>query len=353
MHEPLAARRAEFASHLWDHTTDPFQTGFDERRPLSEEELSALRQITAAVGEGKSDEALADVILGLTRYAPEVLLSLMQVCGLTRNKIITDLRASVATAGMRVPATPAGLPRSPVWRIAGPYLAFRLRKVLEPLTGRTAGPLDDALEALNQATWPGYIRQQRAKMQGHEAEFRLATLLVALDLPFEPLEKADNPLCRDAQLHGVSFDLVVPSVREPRVCLKSTVQTSNIGQFGESKGALEVTEAQDMLARRYAESPALVAMVDGVGFRSNRAGLDGILERADEFCQFATAWKFALVAAASVGLGLEVGLPAGHEQEHASFLERYLQSVRVVPLADDTRAQAGAVGAGEAIVIRR
>ena len=59
------------------------------------------------------------------------------------------------------------------------------------------------------------------------------------------------------------------------VCVKSTVHTSNIGQYGESKDALEMTEAKNMIQQRFHRktAPILLAFVDGVGFETNRDGL--------------------------------------------------------------------------------
>lgn len=100
--------------------------------------------------------------------------------------------------------------------------------------------------------------------------------------------------------------------------------------------------------------PLLLAMVDGVGFRSNRAGLDGILENADEFCQFGTVWKAAVLAAAATGVEVTVHLPEGDAERHAAFLDRY--EVPVGLLNDESRAQLiadDATEAGEALVSRQ
>lgn len=96
----------------------------------------------------------------------------------------------------------------------------------------------------------------------------------------------------------VSFDIVVPNIENPTVCIKSTVHTSNIGQYGESKDHLEVAEARRMIdALPIASRPTLVGFIDGIGFESNSAGLNGVLEKADEFCQFKTIWKLAVISA--------------------------------------------------------
>lgn len=349
--ESLDERRAEFEAHLWDHAEDAFQQGFDLRRPLDDGELAALSEIAEALSEGADDDEIAVIVRDAGRRDAGVFLTVMQLVGLTRNKIITDLKASAAARGTRVPSTPGQLPRSDAWRFAGPYIAQRLRRVIGPLVVDGEVP-SSAFEALNQATYPGWIRQQRAKLSGHEAEYRLAVLLDECGLPFEPQEKKDNPLCRDATLYGVSFDVVVPNVREPRMCVKATVHTSNIGQFGESKDALEMSEAAAMFDEQFrgSDRPRLVALIDGVGFRSNSAGLNGVLTTADEFCQFESIWKGAAVAAFALERSLTVALPEPHIPSHASFFARYEEFVTAVPLTDHFRTQGGLVEAGEAVL---
>lgn len=354
MTDTLDERREEFETHLWDHAEDAFQKQFDFRRPLSDSELAALTRIAQAIADGKDDEAIAAVVQTEAARSADALVTIMQVVGLTRNKIITDLRASSAARGLSVPGAPERLPRSRVWHLAGPYIAERLRRVIEPLC---AGGVVDAgaFEALNQATYPGWIRQQRAKLSGHEAEYRLAVLLDQCGIPFSPEQKKDNPLCRDASLYDVSFDLVVPDTDAALVCVKATVHTANIGQFGESKDALEITEAAAMIAQHFepAMRPTLLALIDGVGFRSNRAGLDGVLRATDEFCQFETLWKAAVVAASRVGVYLTVGLPADHIEVHAKFLARYEDSADVEELTDEFRATItnhALIEAGEGVI---
>jgi hypothetical protein len=60
----------------------------------------------------------------------------------------------------------------------------------------------------------------------------------------------------------------------------------------------------------------LLAFVDGVGFESNAAGLGGVLENADEFCQFRTIWKGAAIAGSKVGRTTSVAIP---QEEHGRF----------------------------------
>lgn len=351
--ESLEERRREFDTHLWDHTADPFQSQLDLRRPLTDDELQALKLVTRVICDGKDDEAIATELHDHLRRNPELMYIFMQIAGLTRNKILTDLRASTAAAGLKIPGDSINLVRSAsTWAVAGPYLAFRVRRVLEPLC--TDEPTEGAFEAINQATWPHWVRQQRAKLQGHEAEFRIATLLAGLGFPFQPAEKADNPLCRDAVIGGISFDIVVPEVASPRICVKSTVQTANIGQFGESKGALEVTEAIQVLRNQFgARPPVLLAMVDGIGFRSNTAGLHGILSNADEFCQFATLWKAAAISASALGRRIAIAPPKEDMHRHAVFLDRYAEALEVTALTDEFRAEKDAallIEAGEALI---
>lgn len=357
MRETVEQRRVEFEAHLWDHASDPFQTSFDVRRPLVRHELEILSQLVVALSQGQDNDTLASTLRSLLVNDPAAIFPVMQIAGLTRNKIIVDLRASNATRGIRIPGRPEALPRSTeAWSYAGPYLAERIRKVLEPVADLSHNALPQTIEALNQATYPGWIRQERAKRQGHEAEHRVAVLLLSLDIPFMPEEKAENPLCRDAQIDRISYDIVVPDVTRPVLVIKSTVQTANIGQFGESKADLEVSEAQNSLRRVYRDrKPALVAMIDGVGFRSNTQGLHGVLRNADEFAQFKTIWKVPVIASYHLGLPLTVALPANDIGSHDPFLQRHAaQNISVVEQTEAFRRDhnpAELVEAGEALLL--
>jgi hypothetical protein len=348
--ETASDRRTEFDRHVWDHTADPFQVAFDLRRPLESDELDALVEVVDRICAGDDDERISRTIKSRLDATPELMHSYMQTAGLTRNKILTDLKAHNASLGLKIPGTALNLRRSTaVWAVAGAYLVTRLRAVLQPLC--EAGDPRAALEAVNQATWPHWIRQERAKRQGHQAEYQLAVMLASLGIPFEPEEKAENPLTRDATVGSVSFDIVVPTPMVPRMCVKSTVQTSNIGQFGESKGGLEVIEAAAAL-KKFEVNPVLLAMVDGIGFHSNTAGLTAILTNADEFCQFATIWKAAAIAATVSGRDIAVALEPGHASEHGSFLSRW-SDIPIWELSPEIRSKyaADAVEAGEALAI--
>lgn len=347
MPESLEQKTAEFEQHLWDHTTDPFQMAFDRRAPFTGEEAAFLSDIVAMICERQNDTAMSSFIRDRVRAEPELIHPVLQVAGLTRNKVLVDLKAGTRGGDVRIPGDVRRLPvNDGVWAVTSRYLLPRLRVVLQPLcNGNQYG---SSLESLNQATWPGWIRQERAKRQGHEAEHRLAILLRSLDLPFEPQSKAENPLTRDAQIHGVSFDLVAPLASEPVMCVKATVHTANIGQYGESKDKMEIEEAAEMLRRHFGnDAPALVALIDGIGFRSNRAGLNGVLEGADEFCQFQSIWKAAAVAASRLGRSIAVALPSDDVPNHKAFLARYGEYVITASLSE---APHHSTQAGEALV---
>lgn len=333
--ETATERVAEFRSHVWDHTIDPFQLRFDTPPPLSQDALRALNGLVAALSNDESDEQVAAKLLVAVRERPDFILTILQFIGSTRNKILTDLRASTAGQNLRIPQSPTTLHRNAaVWAVAGLYIALRFRQVFTPLMPLIRGRRH-ALETLNRATWPGWIRQERAKRQGHEAENRLAVLFLALGLPFEPVEKAENPLTQDAQVNEISFDLVVPSRNAPLLCVKSTLHSSNIGQYGTSKDLLEVRAAADMLRENFpANPPTLLAMIDGVGCLSNRAGLEGILAAANEFCQFKTLWKAAAIAARRLGREITIKLPEEHLESHRAFLSRCGAMVRVEALGE-------------------
>lgn len=324
--ETVEQRRAEFFSSVWNHSEDEFQTAFDERRDLSSAELNLIRSVMNRLDKGETDAQIADWLKrplsdAATAKQIEVLL---QICGITRNKILQDIKASAGEnrRNLRLSSHLSLASHASTWTIAGPYLVKKLRRVLHHVG--VTDPLNRMLQGLNQATWPGYIRQERAKRSGHEAEYRIATLLLRLGIQFAPEEKADNPLCRDAMWHSVSFDIVVPDIHQPTVCIKSTVHTSNIGQYGESKDHLEVDEARRMIdSLPPASRPTLVGFIDGIGFESNSAGLSGVLEKADEFCQFSTIWKLGVICAKQTNKRVRLHLEASDRSKHASFLARY------------------------------
>ena len=321
----LARRREEFEKHVWNHAEDEFQLAFDQRAFLTTERVESLVAVIHSLRNNNDLNAISNSLRDALSSDPTRIMIFLQLIGLTRNKIIQDLQGSTANTGIKIPGKPENLyKKDDVWAIAGQYMAQRIHTVLSPLGDIDDEALPAALEALNQATWPGWIRQERAKRQGHEAEYRIAVMLASLSVPFVPTEKSENPLCRDAQLDDISYDLIVPDAINPMLCIKSTVHTANIGQYGESKDALEIKEAAKSLASRY-PTPVLLAMVDGVGFRSNRAGLDGVLLGADEFCQFKTIWKVAVVALHVIGARAEISLP--DLDEHSGFLSRYSQGL--------------------------
>jgi len=297
--ERLVKRLQEFNKKVWDHTMDPFQMSFDEPSRLDSEVVGAIINLSNLLARNTDDNVLIEQIrhdirrIGITYFE-----KLLQFCGLTRNKILTDLNS--ANIKVDIPSSYARLPDSAAWDLAGKYLL----KWIKPILLGIAEPRDPVkvVSAINHATWSGWIRQERAKRSGHEAEGRLARIFKDVGIPFVPIEKAENPLCPDAQLYNVSFDLIVPNTSSPKVCVKSTVHTANIGQYGESKDYLEIDEATRMLTSRFSpdKRPVLLAFVDGVGFHSNRAGLEGVLTKADEFCQFKTVWKAVVLAESKV-----------------------------------------------------
>ena len=351
--DTLDFKKEEFSKNVWNHAADPFQMSFDDRPPLPEDEVEAIQDVISIVFSYDDPAEAAKVLAPILEEDSILLTQCLQLVGLTRNKIIQDLKAATrnGTVSVRVPSTYKKLPCSNAWDYAGPYLTTKLRSVFLPF----AANLDDlgaVIESLNQATWPGFIRQERAKRSGHEAEFRLAGLHLACGLPFEPEEKARNPLCRDILIGDVSFDLVVPSGAKPMVCIKSTVHTSNIGQYGESKDHLEIDEAQRFLDSSFssAERPLLLAFIDGVGFESNRAGLNGVLEKADEFCQFRTIWKTIMISATKLEKSMTFVIPKASIGYHEGFLSRHLGSNVLVEL-EGHQLSGDEIEAGEALII--
>ena len=134
-------------------------------------------------------------------------------------------------------------------------------------------------------------------------------------------------------------------------------QTANIGQFGESKSYLEIKEAQRVLSENCIYNrPLLVAFIDGVGFHSNTAGLHGILETADEFAQFRTLWKIAVLAGHYLDMPVDLALPEDHAQRHKDFLSKFgPNNEDIIIMNDWNQAEliaTGFVEAGDGLVGR-
>lgn len=314
-------RRAEFKRFVWNHGVDVFQAKFDARAKLIDDEEAFLLDLLAA----DHLDTLANVIARLDAKLaehPERLSLLLQVVGLTRNKIVQDLKAFSRSTGTKFAVSSAkSILNHKVGRVYGlEYLARQVLRVFGPAKGEVTPAM---LEAVTQATWPGYIRQERAKRMGHEAESRVAKLFKDCTLSFAPKEKAENPLCPDVKIGGISYDIVSPSVEKPLLRVKSTVHSSNIGQYGQSKDHLEVMAAKRAIQAEGAGGATLLAFIDGVGFESNAAGLNGVLANADEFCQFRTIWKAAVIAAAKSRRSLTVALPKDQMDHFKPFAGRF------------------------------
>jgi hypothetical protein len=343
MADSLPDRLREFDEFVWIHTADAFQQQFDTATDMADDVLAAFEHLLATVELGADEEALAKEIRTVHGHLGNPFLTkLIQLVGLTRNKLVTDVEAIGKAAGViEAPArTYDALPRKPQhWPLALGELASRFRAVFGPSAAVADEDRAGVIETVNLATWPGYIRQERAKRQGHEAEGRLARICAAVGVPFAPAEKATQDIAADVQINGISFDLVFPDVRSPRACVISTVHTANIGQYGESKDAGDIAVAKEALAT-LDPKPLIIALADGLGFRSNRAGLEGVLTTADEFCQFRTMWKAVIVAAAVSGVeGLCVWLP--DPTRFRSFLDRYDEAVIVLEDRPDEGVEAG------------
>lgn len=339
----LDQKRSEFFSELWNHSEDEFQASFDERRVLNKNELNFLKGLVALYEKNSSINDFDVYLKSNFTKEPRLIEILLQVCGMTRNKILTDLKATPQAKNYKLSSHLNLMNHSQTWAASVLYLVKKAKRVLYQPTTSTE---DKIFEVINQATWPGYIRQERAKRSGHEAEYRIATLLNKCGVKFVPEEKAENPLCRDAMLYGVSFDIVVPDLENPILLIKSTVHTSNIGQYGESKDDLEIREAKEMLNTKFPKNrPLLVGFIDGVGFSSNSAGLNGVLNNADEFCQFNTIWK--LVVLSCIGTSSKCMLYADGAviKRHAVFFERYNNIIQLVE-----PNEVGLIEAGNAFV---
>lgn len=350
---PTEDRHAEFFDHVWDHTVDPFFKSFKHPKELTTEQRKTLKQIVRILVECDDPVACDKIYQILKASDPDkgLIPLILQMVGSTRNKILTDLRALLHGTGIVIPQKPEGLAKNhELLRHAEKYMSDELRRVFATLIIKNRFVDDDTLDVildiLNQSTWPGYMRQEQAKRSGHYAESRIVESIDLLHVPFEPRSKLRQPMSRDVQFKDVSYDMVIPSIDSPQICIKSTVHTSNIGQYGESKDALEIEEAKASLDKPQpgsgsdpANTPLLVVFVDGVGFRSNKRGLDVVLGSADEFVQFATLWKLHVLAAHVLGYRVDLWIP--DSSKHKEFLGRYGHCVVVLPQRREGMWQAG------------
>lgn len=343
MLENVNERLQEFKDFVWNHAEDAFQAKFDTCADFDEADIEILLKILdTELFEDISK--LATTIRTAIKKDPRVLRQLLQIVGLTRNKIIQDIKAYARANKVNVSlSSPERLFNTVKGATLGSeYLARQVVRVF----GGAYHINEDMLQAINQATWPGYIRQERAKRMGHEAEYRLACVLRDINLPFEPLMKAENPLCPDILIDGMSYDLISPSESKPLMRVVSTVHTANIGQYGESKDDLEIRKALKAIGSD--SRVTLLAFIDGVGFESNRAGLQGVLSNAHEFCQFRTIWKAAAIAARKSRLDIEIALPEIQIDRFQKFAKRHkAQMVDSEPLGDNPD---GWIPAGDAFI---
>jgi len=344
MSETRAERREEFESHVWNHAEDVSQTAFDLRPSLSQSTIESLQDIMDLLHSGGTDKQLAARLREQIEEDPDYLFVVLQLVGLTREKPRSDLRVPLQQLGIATPSKIALFTSRPaVWKLAGPYLAHRVRSVFVNLLAVDSDALPGAFEAMNQATWPGYVRQERAKRSGGYAEQRIAILLRSLDIPFEPEKKADNGLTKDVTIAGQSFDIAIPNARDPKVCIMSMVHSANIGQYGESKASDAITAKKALAAMK--SGVLLGVFADGVGFYSNIAGLNGLLDAADELFQFATLWKVGVVGAAVTSRKVRLVIP--DPEAHSAFIARHRKSVTLLTTPDQAP---GWVEAGEGFI---
>ncbi len=334
---------------MWDHTKDPYLHSFMNPEQMTDGDKTTLKTIICILCDNKDSKDACDKIYKILESQSRktsIIPIILQLIGSTRRKMLTDLTAMLSKQGIRVPSkNPENISENKeLLPYAEKYLTDEMRRIFAAIIEKNCEIDDDTLfmifEILHQATWGGWIRQERAKRSGHYAEYRLAEMLGKFGIPFEPMIKREDPIMPDVQIDHISYDLVVPNKTNSRMCFKCTVHTSNMGQYGESKDSLEVKEAKDSI-KRHGRGMVLVSLVDGVGLKSNMAGLESVLENSDEFCQFETFWKVVVIFASITGRKVRLCIP--DPEKHAGFLGKYGESVIMAGVP-----QAGFVRVGEA-----
>jgi hypothetical protein len=87
-------RLKEFFGNIWNHSEDEFQASFDERRKLNADELAVLENLTKLFQHEKTDSEIAKYLQTVLIKDAKLIEVLLQVSGLTRNKILQDVKAS-------------------------------------------------------------------------------------------------------------------------------------------------------------------------------------------------------------------------------------------------------------------
>lgn len=345
-------RKGEFFAHVWDHTKDDFFDGFAKPRDLTDSQRRTIKEIICILCRNKGGKVACDLIYRILKSQPtdsSIIPIILQLVGSTRNKILTDLRAMLSGTDIKVPNKPELVVKnSKLLGHAEKYITDELKRVFASIIDKDCNVDDDTLclilDILNQSTWSGYVRQEKAKRTGHYAEYRLAKELDKIGIPFEPRKKLDKHPSADVTFRGLSYDLVIPDAERPKICVKATTHTSNIGQYGESKDALEVTEAKTNLDELpELERPLLVSLIDGIGFQSNISGLTAVLDNSDEFVQFKTMWKIAVLYAKTTP-NRKIGVWLPDPENHEDFLSKHADDMEIMP--DDK----GLVQVGEGAV---
>ena len=86
----------EFNNNVWNHSEDKFQQDFDERRNLRQEEYVFLNEINLMISNHESDEDILNFLReNFVSRNFETLELLLQIIGMTRNKIVSDLKGIV------------------------------------------------------------------------------------------------------------------------------------------------------------------------------------------------------------------------------------------------------------------
>lgn len=131
--DELADRLAEFEEFVWIHTADAFQQQFDTATDIPAAVLVAIEHLLSRVDSGDDEEALAKEIQALYEELGSSLFDkLIQLVGLTRNKLVTDVDALGRAAGSSEtpPRTYEAIPRKAEhWSLAAHELASRFRTV--------------------------------------------------------------------------------------------------------------------------------------------------------------------------------------------------------------------------------
>jgi len=339
----LDERIAEFDKYVWIHTQDPFQNKFDTHEKLPDSIAERMARLFSAPTRSNRSKLRKTIGIELVQDM-DLFEPMCQLVGLTLSKVKGDIKAN-AMLCEPVPKvkTPTTLIKTDIGQsIISDYFAEKIENIY---IYKEFYSFED-IQTVYSATNPSFVRQKRAKLMGHEIERRLAFAFHAASVPFEPIRKVEKLGSSDVTVDGYSYDLVSPSVKNALLRILCMVHNANVGQYGEDKLRSSAVDAKKSIKNKL--NTTLLTLIDGLGCKSNRAGLAAVLENSDEFCQLRTLWKAVAIGAKKSNIKVRVLLPENQISDFAAFADRW--SISLDSISETNSIEKG-TEAGDGILI--